>query len=91
MFKRFPFTIGFSGGLLFVLAVNVDIYLRARGGAGLNSVVIAGFPLKWYVNEWGSKPYVMWGGLAVDVLIAAATGLIVGLVFRTALRPERYR
>jgi hypothetical protein len=91
MFKKFPFMVGWTGGVLFVLAVNVDIYLRARGGAGLNSVVIAGFPFKWYVNEWGSKPYVMLGGLAADVLIAAATGFIVGLVFRTALRPDRYR
>jgi hypothetical protein len=91
MFKRFPFTIGFIGGVLFVLAVNLDIYRWARAGAGLNSVVIAGFPLKWYVNEWGSEPSVMWGGLAADVFIAAATGLIVGLVFRRALRPERYR
>jgi hypothetical protein len=91
MCKRFPFMIGFTGGVLFVLAVNMDIYLRARGGAGRNSVVIAGFPLKWYVNEWGSEPYVLWGGLATDLLIAVATGFIFGLVFRIALRPERYR
>ena len=91
MFKRFPFTSGFTGGVLFFLAVNVDIYRWARGGAGVNSVVRAGFPLWWYTNRWGSEPYVMWGGLAADVVIAAAAGLIAGLVLRTALRPGRYR
>lgn len=91
MFKRFPFIIGFTGCVVLFLTVNVDIYLLARRGAGLNSVVIAGFPLKWYTNSWGAAPYVMWGGLTADVLIAAATGLTAGLVLRTALRPERYR
>jgi hypothetical protein len=91
MFEKFPFTIGFTGGMLFFLAVNADIYRWARGGAGVNSVIRAGFPFWWYANGWGSEPYVMWGGLAVDVLIAAAAGLINGLVLRSALRPERYR
>ena len=90
MFKRFPFMSGFTGGVLFFLVVNVDIYRLARGGAGLNSEIRAGFPFHWYVNGWGSEPYVMWGVLAADVLIAAATGLIAGLILRTASRPERY-
>lgn len=91
MFKRSPFMIGFTGGVLFFLVVNVDIYRLAHRGAGVNSVILAGFPLHWYVNGWGSEPYVMWGGLAADVLIAAATSLIAGLILRTALRPGRYR
>lgn len=91
MFKRFPFTVGFTGGVLFFLALNVDIYRSARGFHGVNSVVKAGFPLWWYTNGWGSEPYLMWGGLAADALAAAAASLIAGLVLRRASHPGRYK
>ena len=79
--------IGFTGGMLFFLGVNMYAYLGALGNRDGDGVTEAGFPLRWYSTGWASEPYLIWGALATDVLIALVTSLTAGIVLKPVFRP----
>jgi hypothetical protein len=87
MLKRHPFLIGFAGSMLFFVAVNLWAYAGAVSGRGVHGIIVAGFPLRWYVTGYGSG--VIWDALATDVSIALTASLIAGIVIKPIFRPDR--
>ncbi len=87
MLKRFPFLIGFTGGMLFFVAVNLWAYAGAVSSRGGHGIIEAGFPLRWYVRGYGSG--VIWGALATNVSIALTASLIAGIVIKPVFRNDR--
>ena len=91
MLKRFPILIGFTGSMLFFLAVNLYAYLGALGSRGGHSVIEAGFPFRWYTAGWVSEPYIDWDALSLNVSVALVTGLVAGMVIRPVFHPDTSR
>ena len=83
--------IGFTGGMLFFLAVNIYAYLGALGNRGGHSVTEAGFPFRWYSTGWVSEPYIDWDALSLNVSIALVTSLVAGIVIRPVFHPDTFR
>jgi len=92
MLKRFAFLIGFTGSMLFFIAVNLWAIAGVAGwlsGYGIGRGIIdTGFPLKWYYVP-GYGPLVIWDALATNVSIALTASLIAGIVIKPVFRPDR--
>jgi hypothetical protein len=87
MLKRFPFLIGFTGSMLFFIAVNLWAYIGAVSSRGGHGIIEAGFPLKWYLTGYGSG--VIWDALTTNASIALTASLIAGIVIKPVFRPDR--
>ena len=81
------FIVGLVVGLAPFVAANVYDYLRmgSTGSAACNDCSVSfGFPFPlWVEGGFVSVKRLLWGGLVADVLIAAAAGVILGLVLTT--------
>lgn len=82
-----PFIVGLLVGLAPFVAANLYGYLRmgSPGSAACNDCSVSfGFPFPvWVEGGFVSVKRVLWAGLVADVLVAAAAGVILGLLLAT--------
>lgn len=84
--KRYTFPICFGISLLPFVALNVAMYVSALYCCEGDSVMEAGFPLKWYVTGWVFRG-VLWNAFVVDVVLAVVASLVSAKILTSVFRP----
>jgi len=86
-FKRYTFAICFGISLLPFVALNLAAYILAIHCCNGDTAIEAGFPLKWYVQNWMAQG-VIWDAFVLDVMLALTASAISAKILKPILDPN---
>lgn len=84
--ERYTFAICFVISLFPFVVLNLFMYIAALNCCEGDSVMEAGFPLKWYITGWVFRG-VLWNAFVTDVIIALVASLISAKILKSVFQP----
>jgi hypothetical protein len=86
-FKVYTFAVCFGISLFPFVAINLLMYTAALRWSNCDTVVAAGFPIKWYVAAWLGGGMI-WDAFVLNVMLALTASVISARILRPIFQPN---